>query len=294
MPNPGQNQQSDGGRISITNLKGVNERQQFNQTDPEEFDIVQGCIPTAQNSLIKLPGIRSLLNLPQSLQIRSICQTFDSRRNVIIQTNQDLRIVSENELFGLPPDPSSLTDTTLNEEDYMSICILTHSATAGTSGGATGVAAGTLTQRPLTDIVTQVDLNGSNPLFCTLASNQFTLQAGVYRFEGWVAAGLGATASAYSWATLWDVTNNVAAFNGQKNQYSVPRRMTATAGGISNLELHFIIGVLQPSSPNIYEIRQASSFGSGNASAFGATTYPSSVGPGVTELYAHIKITKTA
>lgn len=219
------------GKISVQELKGLNQREQGTSQDLGFFDILKGVLPTSKNTLTRPTGFELLQTLPYG--ILSIHQTNDSRNNIIVQTTQDLRIMSEGELFNIPDPVTNLIPSPNTEEESMSRCVIAHYLTAGTSGG--GTTAATWVQAPLTGIIEQRNPDGTSASFCTFASNQFTLQQGYYRIKGYSIM----TASAAGdklMARLYNATTAAAAWSGLPNEVSPAR---AAANTVDNLAIPF-------------------------------------------------------
>lgn len=165
-------------KIVAQQLQGLNEREQYANPNVNEFDLLQGLIPVHKNTLTRAPGCKLYLDFGEP--ILGIHQTNDSRGNVIIQTLDNVYVVTENDLFGIEYDPGlvfSADPTGL----FMAYAKLVHKAALNVDGGSIGAAWAT---REITDIVSQINNDGTAATFLTLAANQFTLSSGVYVIQG--------------------------------------------------------------------------------------------------------------
>lgn len=264
--------------ITVQELKGVNERKQYANNELGEFDYLRNVTFSRANALTKINGIK-LLREGLGSPVLNIVQTNDSRRTIIIQCRDAVYSLTEDELFGTTP-ATNLYYPELNEEDVMPYALIVHKANSGVDGGGSTPA---LTARPLTDIVTQINSDGTAAAFCSLATNQITLQPGWYRIRGWVTAS-GAAADKL-WGALYNTTAAANAWVGQANEYISP--ITPPVSG-KNVRM-FFAGVLNPLGVSTYELRQAGSVSVGG-SGFGKAAGQA----GIPELYASIEIIKTA
>lgn len=213
------------GKITVQELRGLNQREQNAQSDLGYFDILKGAIPVNKNTLSRANGCKLLQTLPYG--ILSIYQTNDSRNNIIIQTTQDIRIMSEGELFNIPDPITNLIPSPNTEEESMSRCVIAHYVTAGTNGG-TYTTANTWQQAPLTGIIEQRNPDGTAASFATFATNQITLAAGIYRIKGWSVMSVNAAGNR-GVVRLYNVTAATAAWSGLPNEVST----ASTVGAVS-------------------------------------------------------------
>lgn len=98
-------------KLSIQELKGLNERFRLSNPSLAEFDVLRNAIPCNAGSLSKMLGCKHYTSFSPSVRspILSIVQTFDSSHNVIIQCRDAVYVMSENDLFGITTPASSLT-----------------------------------------------------------------------------------------------------------------------------------------------------------------------------------------
>lgn len=226
------------GKITVQELKGLNEREHNSQSDLGNFDYLRGCVPINKNSLTRANGCELLQTFDEGT-ILQIYQTNDSRRNIIVQTISSVRIMSESELFNEPAPVTNLTPVASNEEETMARAVIVHSVASGTSGG-TYTTANTWQTAPLTGILEQVNADGTAASFLTYAANQITLSAGVYRFRGWSTM-QHATVAARVMTRLYNISTAAAAWTGLNNENSdstilaTTRNTNTQIGGYLNL-----------------------------------------------------------
>lgn len=235
-----------GTRVTVEQLRGLNEREQFSNSDLGNFDFLKGVVPTNFNTLTRPGAIALLQTISPSENILQICQTNDTSKNIIVQTDKAIRIISESDFFNTPYTPS-FVNVPINDDDIMPRAILAHTAAAGGTGG--GSSATSLTQMPITEIVSQVNADGTAASFCTLTTNQFTLSAGVYYINGWHKL-FHATLNKIGQGQLFNITAGTAAWAGAVNQDT----NKIIFDGTSDFYLYFK-GILQPAVPTIYEWR---------------------------------------
>lgn len=274
-------QETRGPKIVLRTLNGLDERNAAASENEGLFDILKGAIPIDSNTLTKVNGCKTLIYFAGE-RILNIHQTFDSRRNLIIQTFGKVRIISEEEFFGYPYSPQ-LTTVAFNEEDTMPQALIGHIEPSGNPGGASTIA---YLARSLNTIVSQLNADGTAASFLTLNSalKQFTLATGVYRIRGWV-IGQGGTTAVKLNVQLFNVTAALPAWNGLSNQDG-ESQLTRVADKNQRLDFGGALNLLVPTT---FEIRQKASvalavigFGSAAASA------------GANEIYAWADIIKTA
>lgn len=205
-------QESEKG-IFVEDLKGLNQRTRFN-SEAAEFDELVGFFQQRTGVLERLPGI-SLLQTISGKEILSITQTFDSRKNVIVQTNLGVYVYSEDELMGRTI-PTSLIRDPLTEEEDMAKAILVDTQAVGVNGG-TYTTANVWQDAPLGSILSQLNPDGSAASFASLAAGVFTLAAGTYRFNGWSVMS-DATANVRCVSRLFNVTTGLPAWSGLLNE----------------------------------------------------------------------------
>lgn len=225
------------GKITVQELKGLNEREQNAQSDLGSFDILKGCVPTNKNTLTRANGCKLLHTFDEGA-ILQIYQTNDSRDNILVQTRTSLRTMSEAELFNQPNPVTNLTPIASNEEETMSRAVIVHAVTAGSDGG-TYTTANTWQQALLNSIIEQVNPDGTAASFLTLASNQITLSAGCYRIRGWTTFQNSSSASIIT--RLYNITAAAPAWTGLNNEVSQSTILTTNRntfiefGGFLNL-----------------------------------------------------------
>lgn len=220
-------------RITIDQLKGINERTQYASEEPGEFDLLRGCIPTTKNTQTKAPGIKLLQTMGSP--VLGVCQTNDSRQSMLIQCRDGLYQCTEDEFFGRTPAITNLVPIIQTEEDDMPKMIAMDTAASGTSGG-TYTTANVWEQAPMdAAILSQLNPDGTANTDITLAGNQFTLPAGVYRINGWSMM-YHSTASVKAQARIYNITASTPLWSGLANENS-PTKTSIVDG--TNLQLFF-------------------------------------------------------
>lgn len=269
-------------KISIQEIKGLNERKQFNNQDLGELDILRNAIPTTAGALSRMNGISYMQNLGEP--IYGFCQTNDSHNNILVQTQTKLYRFTPAEFWGQAAFVPTLSPTALLEEDSMSQAIIVHQL-ATTVDAATMANNTNWQQAPLSSIIQQVNPDGTVAAFVTIAANQFTLSTGIYRIRGWSKA-TSAALSTRIRARLYNITAGAPAWNGAANENS-EEGILNVAGRNQKLEFG---GWLNISGPTVFEIEHKASAGTltstfGLASSAGADTSK--------EIYRWIEILKT-
>lgn len=268
--------------FSVRALKGANERKQFTNPDPSELDKVVGFIPSIAGAQRKMNGIQLLQTVEGAPPIYNICQTNDSRRNIIVQTRDNVLLISEAEFFNQPIYTPTLTNIASFEEDSMAYGLIVHTEANNVSGGT---AAGTFTARTLSHIVHQVNADGTAAAFITaLAANRFTLAAGKYRIRGWcLGSGI---ATDILIARLYNVTAGAAAWNGGQNENTNAGQVAIAQENVTM----FFAGYLDLAVPTQFELQQKTN----NATPPEANGCGAPANLGHRELYAMIEIFQTA
>lgn len=279
---------TDSGRLTIQELKGLNEREQHANNDLGFFDVLKGCVPTTKNTLTRANGSR--LHLTFDSPVMSICQTNDSRRNVIVQTKAHVYVVSENELFGVSEPATNLVPLASTEEENMSQAIIVHQANFGVNGGSY-TTANVWQQAGLTNILSQVNPDGTAAAFVTLASNQLTLAAGKYRLRGYSLMSGTAGANSRLAARIQNITAGAPLWNGLGNETSNVLTIDTT-GGNYRLEVGGYIDLAVPTIIEIQGLGTAAVATSGFGAAMSRGSAPLFTLP--RELYRYLEILKTA
>lgn len=272
-------------KITVQELKGLNEREQNANNDLGYFDYLKGCVPINKNTLTRANGCLLLNTYPD--KVLSIFQTNDSRKNILIQTASALYTVSEDDFFNRTPTATNLTPIAGSEEETMSRAIIVHSATAGTNGG-TYTTLNVWQQAPLTSILSQLNPDGTAAAFVTsLTSNQFILSAGVYRIRGYSIMSC-VTAATKMAARLYNATAAAAAFSGAANEDT----FAVLSGGASYNERLEFGGDVTLAAPTTFEVQGLMSRAQTNT---GFGIFASAAGfSSAKELYRWVEILKTA
>lgn len=286
------------GKITVQELKGLNEREQHANLDLGFFDVLKGTIPVNQNTVTKAPGIKHLLTM-EGLEtgtdkaVLSICQTNDSRQNMIIQLRGAVVVMSESEFFGVAASTPDLIPipTTENEED-MPYALILHNTTQAAEGG-TYTTANTWQTAPLNSTVTtQENPDGTGASFCSMGANTFDLDAGVYRIRGWSMMS-SATAGRLVACRLFNVSDAVPAWNGADNEEGSSNLVAAVN---ENVRCDFAGTLNLVAGTTVFRVEGIMSASQAN-SGFGKTKY-SAAGPTFDVMqyntFRQIEIWKTA
>lgn len=271
-------------RLPILQLKGLDERTRYVNPDPTAFDKLQGFVQQKAGAIQRPNGIQQLVHLPGH-RILNIAQTFDTKRNVLVQTDQGLMLYTEDEIFGRPPT-HSLTPVTPppdTEEENMAQGLITHSLASGTSGG--GTSAGVWVSRLLNNIVEQYNPDGTAASFITAIdpiTGHFTLAAGVYRIFIKSIRSNPNAAILRARMRLYNVTAALPAWNGLQHEESTSERVQQN----TPVAL-FSEGTLNLAVPTILRVEE---YSDNNAAASGQGLLTASGKP---EVYCFVRILKT-
>lgn len=263
--------------ILVENLEGLDERRRQGDENIGRASYLQGLVAFEQNELARPNGIKPLLRI-EGQEIIGIFQTFNSRNHVYVQTRQNLYVLTENELFGYT-ESTNLTYVGLTEEEDMPLAVLTHAEATGVSAGNLSTSWAT---RVLNNIANQTNPDGTAASFCSLAANQFTLDPGVYRVNGWAMIYNSSASLRNMGVRLYDVTAAGPAWLGLDNEMATCRNVAT-----GNVQVTFW-GYLNIMVPTQYELQSICTTGAvvnglGQATSIGAR-----------ELYAVVQILKTA
>lgn len=279
---PADQQQPGEKQFPLSKFKGLNERAKFINPSPQEFDNLQGFIQQRSGAIQRPTGIMPLQYIPGS-RILSIGQTFDTRQNVLVQTDNGVLIMSEDEMMNRPV-VTNLIPIPITEEEDMARALLYHTQLTNVGGGA--LAAATWTTTPLNQLIEQVNPDGSLAGFVTATPSaplhQFTLAPGTYRFKGKCVQSNGG-GNAIGKCRLFNVTTALPAWNLALNEEGT------TGNGPSGRNMvMFFEGTLILAVPTTFRIEQWSTAGTG-ATGFGAPA-----NNGKAEVYTQLEILKTA
>ncbi len=224
--------ESDEKNIRINELGGLDERAGLSNIQPGTWDKLEGLYPARNGQLERIPGKTLLSNVGAS--VLAIHQTFDSRNNIIIQTTENIQVITLEELLGTAP-ATSITPTPIPEEESMAYACLIHSEAPYTEGG--GILT-TYSVRPITDRVAEgINPDGTTTTFVTIAANQFTLGTGTYRIK--IKAAFAGVETNRCTFRLYNVTAvaNAFAATGGNFQTCTTVELPATSGGnaVSNV-----------------------------------------------------------
>lgn len=228
--------------LSVQKLLGLNERSKFGVGELGEFDELVGFYTPNEGMLTQVPGKLFLQQLDGSPVYRTF-QTNDSRKNIIIQTGLNVYVMSEDDFYNRPVS-TNLTPVPTTEEEDMSQALIAHVVASGGTGGG-GTTAATFVTGPLTDIISQINPDGSAASFASLAGNIVTLQTGWYRIRGWTLCSDGSAATTMV-ARLFNTGTSAPLWTGLKNENV--GEIIAVAGKNLKLEVGGIIHATAPLS----------------------------------------------
>lgn len=264
--------------ISIQELEGVNEREKFGAGKLGEFDRILGLYTPSAELLQEVPGKLFLQHFPAG--VKQIHQTNDSRQNIIFQCDDNVYVMSEADLFNRALATNLIPVPTTEEED-MSQAIIAHVAAGiNTGGGAT--VANVFTQRPLTNIISQFNADGTAAAFATLVGNVITLSSGWYRIYGWC---MGSDASiAQNIVSRLRIQAGAALWAGLLNENSSFEKVTAANRNV-RMEFGGVYHAVAPVNI-VLETRSTSSQAATGFGNFAASA-------GFNDIYAWISILRT-
>jgi hypothetical protein len=263
----------------VPRLGGLDERNEFSKQIGPDFDALSGFIHQRDGILQRANGTKLLQSIPGK-KILSICQTFDNRKNVLVQTDGGVYLFSEDELVGRVI-PTALTPVTINEEETMSRAVIVH-ALALTNNGGNYPVANVWQDAPVSAILFQRNPDGTAAAFVTaIATPNFTLAVGSYRISGWSMHT--AAAGNRCKTRLFNTTSGLPVWNGADNEDS-PALLVDTVNG--NTQLPFA-GEITIAVPTQFKIQNFCTALSANGFGFARNI-------GHNELYRFIDIIKTA
>lgn len=188
--------------IKVTRLAGLNLRAGRHALGQGEADRVFGLYPAKNFLMQRIPG-KALYRFLNGKKILGLRQTFDGSGNVIVQTDQDLQIISLDEFLNRAAT-FSLTPTGGTAEEAMSYALYLHEQSNGVDGGDLAAAGGDNVFAKSTINVEATDTAGIG----TLASNEITLAAGIYRILAYITFGAAqALGTLHARAYLYNVTD---------------------------------------------------------------------------------------
>lgn len=188
--------------IKVTRLQGLNLRAGRHSLGSGEADRVFGLYPASNNLMQRIPGKR-LYRILIGKKILGLRQTYDGSGNVIVQTDQDLQIISLDEFLNRA-DTFSLTPTGGTAEEAMSYALYLHEQNNGVDGGSLSGAGADNVFSKATINVEATDTAGIG----SLASSEISLAAaGIYRIRAYVTFGAVVGASVDCRAYLYNVTD---------------------------------------------------------------------------------------
>lgn len=269
-------------KISVVEIKGLNERKLYNNQDLGELDILRNGIPTTEGAISRMNGIGFRLQIAGEA-IHTLHQTNDSRGNILVKTDQNLYMMTSEEFWDQTAYIPNLNYASLLEEENMSLAIIIHQETSGTSAGSSTTS---FAQAKLTNIISQVNADGTVASFASLATNQITLAAGKYRIRGRTT--MHSTTAGHKFTVqLYNITTAASLWTGLLNQES--SRFNADPVTNHNTWLEFG-GYISLAAPTIIELQKKAS----TAFATGTAGYGGPQAGGSNEIYTWIEILQTA
>jgi hypothetical protein len=216
--------------VKVTRLQGLNLRSGRHALGQGEADRVFGLYPAQNHLMQRIPG-KALYRFLSGKKILGLRQTFDGSGNVIIQTDQDLQVVSLDEFLNRQ-STFDLTPTGGTAEEAMSYALYLHEQNNGVNGGDLTAAGADNVFAKATINVEATDTAGIG----SLASNEITLGAGIYRIRACITfgtiVGVGVDARAY----LYNVTDAAVVTDLNSSAKIVGHGSTQVIGGASILE----------------------------------------------------------
>jgi hypothetical protein len=187
--------------VKVTRLGGLNLRSGRHALGQGEADRVFGLYPARNHLMQRIPG-KALYRLLIDKKILGLRQTYDGSGNVIIQTDQDLQLISLDEFLNRQSS-FSLTPTGGTAEEAMSYALYLHEQSNGVNGGDLAAAGADNVFAKATINVEATDTAAIG----SLASNEITLGAGIYRIRAYVTVGAIIGVSVNARAYLYNVTD---------------------------------------------------------------------------------------
>jgi hypothetical protein len=216
--------------VKVTRLGGLNLRSGRHALGQGEADRVFGLYPAQNHLMQRIPG-KALYRFLIDKKILGLRQTFDGSGNVIIQTDQDLELISLAEFLNRQSS-FSLTPTGGTAEEAMSYALYLHEQNNGVNGGDLAAAGADNVFAKATINVEATDTAAIG----SLASNEITLGAGIYRIRAYVTVGAIVGVSVDARAYLYNVTDAAIVSDLNSSAQIVGHCSTQLIGGSTILE----------------------------------------------------------
>ncbi len=142
--------------IKFKALGGLDERRAPYNQEGTDFWGLAGMYQAQLGKLERIPGkeylanVNSLESNTTNAEVWNIHQTNDGSGNIIIQTNQDERVYTLDELMGRAVE-ADVEQEEITDEDSATMALLAHRETNGTVGGSLGQTDNIFYARKLTD-----------------------------------------------------------------------------------------------------------------------------------------------
>lgn len=188
--------------IRLAPLLGVNQRAAINSTPAGEWETLEGLYPDQSGELARIPGKTLYATVAGNPAIFNLVQTNDGSGNILVQTAQDLRAYTLDELLGRATTPNIILTPLTDDETMPQAVLLQIEPNTGKGGSLRGYISGTdstsvssvffgrrLTQMPINEsgIVVSSVLTPSSGAGSGANSDatpgSFTLAPGTYRIR---------------------------------------------------------------------------------------------------------------
>jgi hypothetical protein len=216
--------------VKVTRLGGLNLRSGRHALGQGEADRVFGLYPAQNHLMQRIPG-KALYRFLIDKKILGLRQTFDGSGNVIIQTDQDLQLISLAEFLNRQAS-FSLTPTGGLPEEAMSYALYLHEQNNGVNGGDLAAAGADNVFAKATINVEASDTGGIG----FLAASEISLGAGIYRIRAYVTFGAIVGVSVDVRAYLYNVTDAEVVTDLNSSSKIVGSGSTPLIGGSSILQ----------------------------------------------------------
>lgn len=254
--------------VRLAPLLGVNQRTAPNSTPVGEWETLEGLYPDQYGELARIPGKTLYATVAGNPAIFNIVQTNDGSGNILIQTAQDLRAYTLDELLGRAIAPNIILTPLTDDETMPQAVLLQIEPNTQGGGSLRGWISGTdntsasstffgrrLTQMPINEsgiVVSSVLTPASGAGSGTAADatpGSFTLAPGTYRIRFtttfYNSAGVGGTFQCGLWnatASRFEYHNSTGGTGTQPIMSTVGRNLaTADINCPVSMDTTFIV-----------------------------------------------------